>query len=171
MASGYEIVKILTSVVGIIGVCVNACVVYFIARSVNNKATACVYFTRNKRLRQLSVGGLILLCAVNDVIFNAQMSGIMFEAVRSMQNTTTTYQLCFMEKMCKFMINFFQNDAKFQVNFYIVPSTKASLFVLSFDRLLAVSTPVRYRVRKHTRFACWMAVIVTITFVYLFPVV
>lgn len=60
--------------------------------------------TRYKRLRQLTVGGLIMLCAMNDIIYNAQMSAFIVEAARSITNTFTTYQLCFIEKLCEFCI-------------------------------------------------------------------
>jgi len=58
-----------------------------------------VHIVRYKRLRHLSIAGLIVLCAANDVIFGVQFTFTFFEAIRSARNASTTYQLCSLEKI------------------------------------------------------------------------
>ena len=71
------------------------------------------FLIRHKRLRQLSIGGLLMLSAVNDVMLNTFSLSVVPNTIRDWLGVRVSYRVCTAELSCQF-VNFLSHWTKLQ---------------------------------------------------------
>jgi hypothetical protein len=125
--------------------------------------TVGVLLLYHKKLRTLSIGILAAALCINDAISGASFFGYAVAEYRIHTDSNfITQRQCFIEN-----IGMLYCDILFTILWYPGatfggPVTKASLLILTLDRLYAMLAPVSYRVRNHIRFGIIVTIVVNV---------